>query len=288
MNDYVLAMDHEIKAQLAKQLKRIENTLESDVVFFHSDIYPGEENFYRDLIEAIPNKRQKLTIILTTPGGDVVTVEKLVNINRHFYKEVNFLIPDMAMSAGTVFCLSGDSIMMEYTSSLGPIDPQVYSDKQKRWVAAAGYIDEMKDAIEKSRNGTLTNVEYLLVRELDFAFLKFCEQQMILTVQLIKDWLVQYKFKNWTTHSSTGQPVTISEKEQRAEEIANKLNDSKIWLSHGRFIGIDKLKKILHLKVEDYSQNPKLLKEIRMYNALAQSYITRNNFLRFFQTRNYV
>ena len=32
--------------------------------------------------------------------------------------------PDRAMSAGTIFALSADRIMMDYFSCLGPIDPQ--------------------------------------------------------------------------------------------------------------------------------------------------------------------
>lgn len=86
-----------------------------------------QEVFCRDLIEGIQDdgKHECLSIVLNTPGGDVKTVEKLANINRHFYREVDFIVLDSAMSAGTVFGLSGDRIFMEYTSSLGSIDPQV-------------------------------------------------------------------------------------------------------------------------------------------------------------------
>jgi hypothetical protein len=50
------------------------------------------------------------------------------------------------------------------------------------------------------------------------------EQARDLTIALLKEWLVKYKFKNWKKHrtnpSKIGQPVTAAEKEQRATEIA--------------------------------------------------------------------
>lgn len=282
MHDHIFAIDNEIKASLSQKLRSLEAHLESDVLFFCSAIYPSLENLYRDLIESLPEsspRMQRLTIILDTPGGDVITVEKLANINRHFYQEVNFIVPESAMSAGTVFCLSGDKIYMEYSSSLGPIDPQVFSQKQNQWLPALGYLDQMKEAIEKSKKGTLTDVEFLLLRELDIAFLKECEQQMQLTVQLVKDWLVHYKFKTWDVHEN--------KKNQRAEEIANKLNDYKLWCTHGRFIDIIKLETILQLQVEDYNKLD-WGKPLREYVALAKSYIARNQLQSFFQTRTYV
>lgn len=289
MNDYSFAMDNEIKIVLGDKLNELENSLNSDVVFFYGAIYPSLEIFYRDLIEGLRDKfkHQRLAIILNTPGGDVVTVEKLANINRHFYDEVNFIVPDSAMSAGTVFCLSGDRILMEYSSSLGPIDPQVYSPKQGVWLPALGYIDKMNEAIEKSCKHALSDLEFMLLKDIDLAFLRDCEQQINLTIQLIKDWLVTYKFKDWNTHSSNNRLVTQEEKTARAEEVANLLNDNKLWCSHGRFIDITKLRKILHLKIEDYGEDNSLKNNLRKYNALALSYIFRHRMASFFHTRNF-
>jgi hypothetical protein len=48
----------------------------------------------------------------------------------------------------------------------------------------------------------------------------------------------QYKFKDWSTHrtNSPGNPVTLAEKEARAEQIATLLSNNTCWNSHGRFI----------------------------------------------------
>nr|DAL65714.1 MAG TPA_asm: periplasmic serine protease [Caudoviricetes sp.] len=118
-----------MKISLTMKLEKLEEYLKGDVMFFFGSITPVQIQKYRFLLEElqVDKKYDTLYIILNTPGGSVETVERFVNMNRHFYKNVNFIVPDEAMSAGTVFCLSGDKIYMDYSSSLGPIDPQVYS-----------------------------------------------------------------------------------------------------------------------------------------------------------------
>ena len=66
-----------------------------------------------------------------------------------FLSEVHFVVPNAAMSAGTIFCMSGDKIYMDYSSSLGPIDPQVPAH-DGRLVPALGYIDKVNEFIEKA------------------------------------------------------------------------------------------------------------------------------------------
>jgi len=70
------------------------------------------------------------------------------------------MIPDMAMSAGTVLVMSGDEIWRNYFSRLGPIDPQVERHGGRRGlIPALGYLEKYKEFVEKSRNGQLTAVE---------------------------------------------------------------------------------------------------------------------------------
>jgi len=206
----------------------------------------------------------------------------MVNIIRFHYQEVYFVVPDYAMSAGTIFCMSGDKIFMDYSSSLGPIDPQVYNGKN--WVPALGYLDKVQELIDKSRQGTLTEAEFLVLQKLDLAELRSYEMARNLTVSLLKNWLVNYKFKDWVTHKN-GNLVTPQEKEARAEEIARLLGDNSLWHSHGRSIGIDTLRNVLHLRIEDYSENLDLRSLIRDYNDLICEYIIRRGAQAFVHSR---
>ena len=244
---------------------------------------------YRDFIEHLKQdttkNNDKLVVLLNTPGGSVETVERFVNINKHFYNEVYFVVPDNAMSAGMVFCLSGDKIYMDYSSALGPIDPQVYNGKQ--FVPALGYLDKVNEFVQKSTNNCLSQAELLLLQQNDLAFLRLCEQSRDLTVSLIKEWLVNCKFKNWNTHSQTGAVVTEYEKIERAKEIAMKLGDNSLWHTHGRCIDILKLN-AMGLKIDDYSNNRELKEAIRTYNNLVISFVEKMKFPIFLHSRNYV
>jgi len=84
---------------------------------------------------------------------------------------------------------------------------------------------------------------------------------------LVTEWLVQYKFKNWETHSSTGKPVTPEDKTKRAEEIADQLCDHSRWRMHGRSIKLSHLEK-MQLKITDYSKNKDLHDAIQRYYTL--------------------
>jgi hypothetical protein len=284
--------DKTIKDILNQNLEKLEQSFGSDVIFYYGEIHPSYEKIFRDFIETLKDEKpgkERLTILLNTPGGSAETVEKLVSIIRHHYKEVYFVVPDYAMSAGTIFCMSGDKIFMDYSSSLGPIDPQVFNGTT--YVPALGYLDKVNELLEKAKNGTLTNAEFLILQNQDLAMLRSYEQAKELTITLLKTWLVEYKFKDWSVHRTDvkrkGRKVTEGEKLKRAEEIADKLGNNKLWHSHGRMIDISTLKSVLKLEIEDYSYNDPLRSIIRDYNDLMTEFIARNGYKVFLHSRNY-
>ncbi len=284
--------DHTIQGILKERLERLEQHFESDVVFYYGEIHPALAKNFRDFIEnlcAEKSKQDKLTVFLNTPGGSAETVEKMVNIIRFHYDTVYFVVPDFAMSAGTIFCMSGNKIFMDYSSSLGPIDPQVFNGKE--WVPAQGYLDKVKELLGKAGDNTITRSEFLILQSLDLATLSRYEQAKNLTVTLLKKWLVEHKFANWTEHRTDaqklGKQVTPDEKQQRAKEIAEKLGDNQLWHSHGRMIDVFTLKSILRLEIEDYSRDVTLRPLIRSYNDLLMEYIRRSQIKFFMHSRNF-
>ena len=166
---------------------------------------------------------------------------------------------------------------MDYSSSLGPIDPQIYNGNNL--ISALGYLDQMEKMIQKSNEGKLTEVDELMIKGQDLALLNKYEQARNLTITLLKEWLAKFKFRNWTEHRSDpkkkGDPVTDDEKRERAEEIANILSDNKKWHSHGRQIGLKTIQTELRLEIEDYSKDGKLRAKIRRYFEFLTPYVIR-------------
>jgi len=289
--------DDALKALMNEKLDKLEKEFAADVMFFYGEIQPSVVRPFRDLIEDLKKKpiapsspQTKLVIVLNSPGGSAETVEKLVDITRHHYADVSFVVPDFAMSAGTIFCMSGNRIYMDYSSSLGPIDPQVFNGKQ--WVPARGYLDKVEEMFAKSNAGTLSNAEFVMLQNQDLAMLSQYEQAKNLTVTLLKRWLIDYKWKDWTAHGTNpakiGQAVTPQEKEARAEEVAAALGDNRLWHSHNRMIGVETLRKSIRLKIDDYSNDPKLQPIIRSYNDLITEWIGKLNTPIFVHTRLFI
>lgn len=284
-----LPVDNEIRALLNERLKILEEQFKGDFLVFYGPILNGLEKTFLLVVEELakdPNKKDSLYIVLTTPGGSAETVERFVNIVRYHYMEVNFIIPDHAFSAGTIFCMSGDNIYMDYYSVLGPIDPQV-ENKDGKLVAALGYLDKVNDLLEKARTNTLSNAEFLILKDFDLAELRQYEQAKELTIDLLKKWLVKYKFKNWTYHRTSGNIVSSEDKIKRAEEIASKLSNNWLWKSHGRSIDIDTLRE-MRLIIEDYGQDSIMSDAIRSYYRLSSDYIRKNDMRIFFHTRRFL
>ncbi len=278
-------LESNLRLLLNSKLDALEKYLDADVLVYYGPIGNLNENVFLKLVEELAqnaNHHNTLYILLTTTGGSAITVERYVNIIRYHYSEVHFIVPDYAYSAGTIFCMSGDSIYMDYFSVLGPIDPQV-QNKEGKWVAALGYLDKVNEYIEKAKAGNLTNVEFAILKDFDLAELRSFEQARDLTIDLLKKWLVKYKFKNWTKHKN-GQDVTIKEKEERAAKIAEHLSDNNDWKSHGRPINIEALKE-LKLKIEDYSDKTELRSKIRDYYETMSDYVRLKGFPIFIHDR---
>jgi hypothetical protein len=178
------------------------------------------------------------------------------------------------MSAGTILAMSGNEIWMDYYSVLGPIDPQVEGTKSLN--PAHGYLIQYERLIEKSRKKKITTAEMqFLISNFDAGELYRYEQEMELSVTLLKKWLVLYKFKDWETAESGTKKVTSAMKRQCASEVAKKLQDTKRWHSHGRGISMDVLRREIKLQINDFGKDDCVNNPVRVYYKLLDDYMTK-------------
>ncbi len=225
-------------------------------------------------------------MILDTPGGVVEVVERMVTALRSVYEEVTVIVPDRAMSAGTIFALSADRIMMDHLSCLGPIDPQI--ERDGKLVPALSYLNQFERLNRKAQDGALTTAEYALLNKLDLGELYQFEQARELSIDLLIKWLSQYKFKNWNATETRQLNVTEEMKIDRAREIAALLNDPEKWHSHGRAIDMNTLRgEEVKLKIDSFEDDPELYEQIRDYFELLKDYMHREQLLSFIHTKEY-
>jgi ATP-dependent protease ClpP protease subunit len=87
------------------------------------------------------DRSKGLDLFLHTPGGNIAVTESLVDyLPQMFGKDIRAIVPQIAMSAGTMIACSTKEIVMGKHSNLGPVDPQILG------IPAAGVIEEFKRA----------------------------------------------------------------------------------------------------------------------------------------------
>lgn len=273
-------LDQSILSLINASAEKLEHELGADVMFYHGSIHPAFFRVFRNFVETVKEKSARsegaIAVVLRTGGGSAETVERMVDVLRHHYQSVYFVVPDYAMSAGTILCMSGDKIYMDYASSLGPIDPQIMSPDGSAYIPAMGYLDKVEELTAKP---DLNPGDVVLLNGIDLGKLALFEQARNLSVDLLQRWLVNFKFKDWDKHRTTnaGKSVTDEEKRDRAREVARQLSDHKLWRSHGRALNIARLREI-RLEIDDYSSSVNLREAIRQYNDLLTAHVDRNQF----------
>ncbi|MCY4673956.1 MAG: serine dehydrogenasease [Bacteroidetes bacterium] len=237
----------------------------------------------RKVIEIQSSRKESITIILETLGGDILTVERMVTELRYNYDCVYVIVPNVAMSAGTIFALSANEILMDYFSYLGPIDPQIEKDGQL--VPALSYLNQFERLNEKAKMGQITSVEYALINKMDPGDLYQFEQSAGLSIELAEKWLFEYMLQS-VGDQTNGTPST-DEVKTKAKHIATSLNDHERWRVHGRGINMKTLREELHLPVKNLADCEKLHKSVREYSDLLQDYIRRESLPAFIHSHGY-
>lgn len=67
----------------------------------------------------------KIDVFIVTLGGDILTGFGLSRLLREYSKWTGALIPDRCLSAGTLFALGANEIVMTKRATLSPIDPSI-------------------------------------------------------------------------------------------------------------------------------------------------------------------
>lgn len=269
----------ELAQERRRQLKRISEIRNRDILVYASDITKNAPTSI-DSSDVLPFSDQlsvlngdKIDIILETPGGFAEIVEDLVRLIRTKYQKVGIIVPGTAKSAGTIFTMAADEILMGQTSALGPIDAQIGSNG-KRYSADA-FLEGLKKIVDAANKAQKLDLAYIpILQNISPGEIQHCENAQNFSKKLVTDWLKEYKFKFWNEHSSTGKEVTCDDKQRRAEEIASFLCNHNYWLTHGRSIHIDDLQK-MKLLITDYTKNTELNDAItRYYTLLKMSFET--------------
>lgn len=133
-----------------------------------------------------------LELILHTPGGSVAATESLIDfLNNNFCGDIRAIVPQIAMSGGTMLACSCKEIVMGNQSSLGPVDPQLNG------IPAHGIISEFKK-IKKDveKNPSSIAVWSPILSKIPPSFLDSCYKSIEWANEILENSLKNNMFKD--------------------------------------------------------------------------------------------
>jgi hypothetical protein len=233
-------------------------------------IDPTDKAGFSDLIEGIQGN--PLDVFIHSPGGFAEATEELVKLLRANFDDIRFVVPHSAMSAATMFCLSGNKILMDDRSSLGPIDPQIQLPSQQGQIPipAQVIVDGFKKAQEAIAADASALPIFLPWLSQYGLFVQICQDAIDLSVALAKEWIATYMFP------------CRQDKEALADKIALYLSNRELHKSHNRRIGIFEATKA-GLNILDMREDPHLRDLIWQLYCCVELYFDRSSSYKLFE-----
>ena len=172
-----------------------------------------------------------LDIILHTPGGGIAATQAIVTYLRSMFgRDIRAIIPQLAMSAGTMIALSCSSVVMGKQSSLGPIDPQFGG------IPADVVVAEFSRAMtEITADPTKAAVWAPILSRYTPSFLTQCEHACTWSRTFVQDALT----KNMFHGSADAGTASASVVDALATAARNKAHDRHISAEEIQALGVN-------------------------------------------------
>jgi len=100
-----------------------------------SDLYNIEKEI--EHLKEVGKLPKKVHFVIQTPGGALDASIKIATYLQAHFSDIEAYVPYEAASGGTLLCFAAKYTVMDFTSSLTPIDPQVGYKNQ--WISATSY-----------------------------------------------------------------------------------------------------------------------------------------------------
>lgn len=164
------------------------------------------------------DRARGLDLVLHTPGGDLAATEAVVKYLRDcFGNDICAIVPQMAMSAGTMIACSCHEVIMGRQSSLGPTDPQLGG------VAAGGVVEEFEQAVKDvTANPASAALWGQIIGKYHPTFLGDCKRAMRMSRGMVGGWLLDNMLAG------------VDDASDRVEKILDLLCDHETSAMHNR------------------------------------------------------
>lgn len=221
-----------------KYLKKLADKSQRNVIAYYSgwlqkpgignaDISDDDKNGFMATIHGL-DREKGLDLLLHTPGGNLSATESIVDyLRKMFGNNIRAIIPQIAMSAGTMIACSCNEIIMGKQSNIGPIDPQFGG------IPAHGVIAEFEKALSEIKDDpSKIPIWQVIVSKYHPTFLGECEKAIELSNEIVSDWLKLNMFEK------------DDDKDNKVKNILKQLNNHEDTKTHSRHIHIQQAQQI--------------------------------------------
>ncbi len=209
---------------------------------FLSEINDEDKNGFMTTIHNM-DRSLGLDLILHTPGGGIAATQSIVNyLQKMFGENIRAIVPQIAMSAGTIMACCCKEIWMGKQSNLGPIDPQL------RGIPAHGVVQEFNRALkEVKQDASRIVIWQQIIGQYKPTFLGQCENAIKWSNAFVEQQLSDGMFKD------------LSDRKRRAKRVTKALSNYPRNKTHDRHFDSDDCKNIglviKHLETDSTMQD---------------------------------
>jgi len=234
-----------------KYLKELSDKTGRNIIIYYSgwlqkqninglQVNDADKNGLMTVIHKL-DRTKGLDLILHTPGGETAATESIVDyLHSMFGNDIRAIIPQIAMSAGTMIACSCKEIIMGLQSNLGPIDPQFNG------IPAHGVVEEFKRAYtEIKADPVKVAIWQPIIAKYNPTFVGECEKAIDWSEKMVRDWLDRNMLS------------TDPNKKTTIDKIILELGDHALNKSHSRHLSMQKCKN-MGLKIIDLETDKKL------------------------------
>lgn len=187
----------------------------------------ADKNGFMTVIHEL-DRSKGLDLVLHTPGGETAATESLVDYLRSMFgTDIRAIVPQLAMSAGTMIACACKEVVMGRHSSLGPIDPQYFG------MPAHGVIEEFKRAFAEIQADQMKMAVWQpIIAKYNPTLIGECEKAIQWSNEMTKEWLISGML--------SGDPSS----DEKADAILRELGDHALTKSHARHLSAKKCSEI--------------------------------------------
>jgi hypothetical protein len=173
------------------------------------------------------DRTKGLDLLLHTPGGSLSATESIIDYLHQMFDDIRVIVPQLAMSGGSMMACSARQIVMGKQSSLGPIDPQIAG------LPAHGILEEFERAANEiaSDPGRIPAWQPIIAKY-EPTLIGECQKAIEWADEIVRNRLVACMLRE--------KP----DKENLAARIVEELGSHAITKSHDRHLSADRCAEI--------------------------------------------